>query len=116
MRRKPSLAARRGLDESDRKNLLGEKVKNPHQLRNPKERRKRNYGPLGRARSGIARRPKGRARTAAGVHQASARLMRSPKGSPKAKRREANRGKQPHSGGAPPKRRGGGPGGRNVPP
>jgi hypothetical protein len=115
-RGKPTVKARRGLDETDDKNLLGEKAKNPHQLRNPIERLKRRLGPIGRARTGITRRQKGKTRTFEGVHLASAGLTSSPKASPKAKRREANRGKLPHSGGSPPKRRGGGPGGRNVPP
>jgi hypothetical protein len=104
------------LDDSDRKTALGEKVKNPRQPANKKERRKRSFGPMGRARTGITKRRKGRSRTAAGMRPESGRVARSPKGSPKAKRREANRGKQPHSGGAPPKRRGGGIDGRNVPP
>ena len=55
----PSVAQRRGLDETGRKDALGEKRKNPHQLRNPKERQKRRLGPVGRARSGVTKRPKG---------------------------------------------------------
>jgi hypothetical protein len=97
--RRPTVAARRGLDETGLKNGLGEKVKNPHQLRNPKERLKRKLGPVGRQTTGMDRKPKGRSRTVAGIQKASSGLTRSVKGSPKAKRREANRGKRPHSGG-----------------
>ena len=63
--RRATVAARRGEDETGKKNALGEKAKNPRQLPNPKERKKRQLGPVGRARTGITRRPKGRKRTAA---------------------------------------------------
>jgi hypothetical protein len=115
-RRRQSLAARRGEDETSRKTGLGEKAKNPRQLRKPGERKKRQLGPAGRARSGVARRPKGRSRTLAGVLQASSGLERRIKASPMAKRRVANRGKRPKAAGAEKKRKGGGRGGRNLPP
>ena len=115
-RRRKTLAARRGEDETSRKTGLGEKAKNPRQLRKPEERKKRQLGPAGRARSGVNLRPKGRSRTTAGVRKASSGTQRSMKASPKAKRREANRGKRPNAGGAEKKRRGGGAGGRNLPP
>ena len=57
------MAERRGLDETGRKNALGEKAKNAHQLRDPTERKKRQLGPTGRAQTGISRRPKGKRRT-----------------------------------------------------
>ena len=113
--RRPSVAARRGLDETGSKNRLGEKAKNPHQIRNPRVRRAKAMGPTGRARAGIGRRPKGRTRTKAGILDFSTG-KRAAKGSPNAKRREGNRNKRPHSGGSPPKRRGGGLEGRNLPP
>ena len=113
--RRRSLAARRGLDETGRKNGLGEKSRNPHQIRNPRVRRAKAMGPVGRARAGIGKRPKGRTRTRAGILDLSVGA-RGVKDSPKAKRREGNRNKRPQSGGSPPKRRGGGLEGRNLPP
>jgi hypothetical protein len=59
---RPSVAAPRGLDETGRKSALGEKVKNPHQLRNPKERLKRKLGPVGRKATGIEKKAKDRSR------------------------------------------------------
>ena len=115
-RRGQSLAAQRGEDETLRKTGLGEKAQNPHQPSNPKDRKKRQLGPAGRARSGVARRPKGRSRTRAGVLKASSGTERRAKATPMAKRRVANRGKRPKAAGAEKKRRGGGPRSRNAPP
>src|SRR3954471_12101672 len=85
-RRRQSVAARRGADETRRKTGTGTKRKNAGQLKNPRERKARQLGPTGRARAGIGKRPKGKGRTAAG------RRTGTKSGSPKAKRRKANRG------------------------
>src|SRR5207237_10217844 len=91
-RRRQSVAARRGADETRRKTATGAKKKNAGQLKNPRERKARQLGPVGRARAGIGKRPKGKGRTAAG------RRTSTRSGSPKAKRRKANRGPSPRRG------------------
>ena len=68
------------------------KRKNTGQLRNPRERKARQLGPVGRARAGIGKKAKGKGRTAAG------RRTSTRSGSPKAKRRKANRGTLPRRG------------------
>ena len=84
-RRRQSVAARRGGDETGRKTGTGAKKKNAGQLKNPRERKARQMGPTGRARAGIGKTVKGKGRTAAG-RRTSTRA-----GSPKAKRRKGNR-------------------------
>jgi hypothetical protein len=49
-KRRQSMAARRGDDETGRKDGLGRKTKNAGQLANPRERKARQFGPKGRAR------------------------------------------------------------------
>jgi hypothetical protein len=85
-RRRPSVAARRGADETGRKTATGAKRKNAGQLKNPRERKARQMGPTGRARAGIGKTAKGKRRTAAG------RRTSTRSGSPKATRRKGNRG------------------------
>jgi hypothetical protein len=79
--RRQSVAARRGEDETRRKDGLGRKRKNEGQLRNPGERKLRQLGPTGRARARTDRKERGKQRTAASTS----------KGSPMAKRRQGNR-------------------------
>jgi hypothetical protein len=85
-RRRQSVAARRGGDETGRKTATGAKKKNAGQLKNPRERKARQMGPAGRARAGIGKTAKGKSRTAAG------RRTSTKAGSPKAKRRMGKRG------------------------
>jgi hypothetical protein len=49
-KRRMSVAARRGEDETGRKDGLGRKTKNAGQLANPRDRKSRQLGPKGRAR------------------------------------------------------------------
>ena len=81
-RGRKSVAARRGLDETRKKDRTGRKAKNAGQLRNPMARKRRQMGPTGRARNRTEIRAKGKARTAARAKKG---------GSPKAKRRQGNR-------------------------
>ena len=62
------------------------KKKNAGQLKNPRERKARQLGPVGRARAGIGKKAKGKARTAAG------RRTSTKSGSSKVRRRKGNRG------------------------
>jgi hypothetical protein len=87
--RRPSVAARRGEDETERKTPTGRKAKNAGQARNPRARKAKQMGPTGRSRTAVGRTPKGKGKTAAG------RRTGTSKGSPAAKRRRANRGKAP---------------------
>jgi hypothetical protein len=84
--RRKSVAARRGGDETGRRTGTAQKAKNAGQLRNPRERKNRQLGPTGRARARVGRKRRGKNRTAAGRRRVGAG------GSPKAKRRKANRG------------------------
>ena len=66
-RRRQSVAARRGADETGRKTGTGAKRKNAGQLKNPRERKARQMGPTGRARAGIGKTKKGKRRTAPAI-------------------------------------------------
>ena len=64
-RGRKSVAARRGLDETRKKDRTGRKAKNAGQLRNPMARKRRQMGPTGRARNRTEIRAKGKALTEA---------------------------------------------------
>src|SRR4051794_35369875 len=71
--KKPTVRARRGQDETRRKDRTGRKAKNAGQLRNPAERKARQLGPVGRARAGVGKKPKGKKLSAHGSPMAKRR-------------------------------------------